>query len=59
MFDVPASVGDGAVAMGPELGFGACPLDAVRVGDRLKVRVPKEFLQVYAIVRFGFGGGEN
>ncbi|MBR2839377.1 MAG: hypothetical protein IKE55_11370 [Kiritimatiellae bacterium] len=59
VFDVPASVGDTAAALGPELGFGERPLDAVRVGDRLKVRVPREFLQVYAIVRFGFGGGRK
>ena len=57
VFDVPVSVGDAATAYGPELGFGGHPLQATRAGDRLRVRVPKELLQVYAIVRFGQEGG--
>ena len=54
-FEVPATVGETAAAFGPELGPEEHPLEAKRKGDRLRVRIPKDFLQVYMLVRFGRG----
>ncbi len=52
LVEVPASCGEKVLAYGPELGNGAKPLEVERKGERLRIRIPKEYLQVYMIVRF-------
>lgn len=52
IIDIPRCVGDKAVALGPELGFGEKSLETVCKDGRLRVCIPKEYLQVYTILRF-------